>query len=174
MKNSIIKIFSMLIVLLVVLSGCSKESEYHIKPPKNSDFNFASVTDLNNSDIDLIKECMPKVVKWYNSIDITKPQSINFVTEEIKTPGDTLFKNEIYQTYLNNFTSGIEQTDKERAIFKQINMINAVYGQIAEIMMTNEINYTLVGEGENTITINKDSWAKLGDKIKEAIDFYYN
>jgi hypothetical protein len=53
-------------------------------------------------------------------------------------------------------------------------MINAVYGQIAEIMMTNEINYTLVGEGENTMTINKDSWAKLGDKIKEAIEYYYN
>lgn len=174
MKNSIIKIFSILIVLGVVISGCSKESEYHIKPPKNTDFNSASVTDLNDSDIELIKECIPKVVKWYNSIDITKPQPIDFVAEEVRAPGNTLFKNEIYQTYLNNFTSGIKQTDEEKVTFNQINMINAVYGQIAEIMMTNEINYTLVGEGENTITINKDSWEKLGDKIKEAIDFYYN
>ncbi len=174
MKNSIIKIFLMLIVLGVVISGCSKESEYHIKPPKNTDFNSANVTNLNDSDIELIKECIPKVVKWYNSVDITKPQPINFVIEEVKAPGDALFKNEIYQTYLNNFTSGIKQTDEEKAIFKQINMINAVYGQIAELMMTNEINYTLVGEGEDTITIKNDSWAKLGDKIKEAIEYYYN
>lgn len=174
MKNIIIKVFSVFILLGVVLSGCSKESEYHIKPPKNTDFHSTSVTSLNDSDIELIKECIPKVVKWYNSIDITKPQPTNFVTEEIKAPGDTLFKNEIYQVYLNNFTSGIKQTDEERATFKQINMINAVYGQIAEIMMTNEITYTLVGEGEDTITINKDSWSKLGDKIKEAIEYYYN
>lgn len=174
MKNSIIKIFLTIIVLGVVISGCSKESEYHINPPKNTDFNSANVTDLNDSDIELIKECIPKVVKWYNSIDITKPQPINFVIEEVKTPGDALFKNEIYQTYLNNFSSGIKQTDEEKETFKQINMINAVYGQIAEIMMTNEMTYTLVGKEEGTITIKSDSWAKLGDKIKEAIDFYYN
>jgi hypothetical protein len=182
MKNTIIKNFLMLIVLGVVLSGCSKKSEYHINPPKSTDFNYDSVVDLNSSDIELIKEYIPNVVKWYNSIDITKPQPFDFITKDIKATCFTLSKNEIYRTHVNNVISGINQTDEEEAMFKQIGAVNAIYEQISQIMMTNGLAYYYflsdeekieVGE-ENTITINKDSWVELGDKIKEAIGFYYN
>lgn len=163
-------------LLLFCLCGCSgkPKSEYYIDPPKDSDFNPNSVAALPDSDIDLIREFIPKAIEWYNSVDISEPQSLDFVTEEINDLGIDLANNELYLNSLSSVSSGTPLTDEEREDFKQISTVNAIYGQIAGVIMTNDMQFDFVEDTETTIQIEKESWVELGDKIKEAIQFYYN
>lgn len=148
------------------------KSEYYIAPPKDNNFNMESVSMLEEADIALIKEYIPQVIKWYNSIDISEAQSLDFVTDEIDDIGQRLFSNKSYQDYINIFATEVDALeDKER--FEQLRVVNAIYGQIAGIMMTNNIDYSLTEDTVPTITIDKDSWIELGDNIKKAIDYYY-
>lgn len=172
------KLVLIFFAIVILLSGCSKKSEYHIKTPNAGDFNLDSVNELSDTDIELIKEFIPKVIEWYNSIDISKPLSIDFVTDDINTKGKALFESDAWNVYLSNFTIGKENSEEEKTKFNQISSVNAIYGEIASIMMTNNITYTLYSStGEKidpTITIDEDNWIELGNEIRKAIEYYYN
>lgn len=73
---------------------------------------------------------------------------------------------------LNSFASG-SATEDDKEKFQQIEKANAIYGKIAEIMMKNEMNVTLVEDSDITMIIDEEIWIELGDCIKEAIDYYY-
>lgn len=177
-KNLIFKIVGaagVIIIAAIIYFVCFSnnfKSEYYIAPPKDNNFNMESVSMLEDPDIALIKEYIPQVVKWYNSIDISEVQSLDFVTDEIDDIGQRLFSNESYQNYINIFATEVDALeDKER--FEQLRVVNAIYGQIAGIMMTNNIDYSLTEDTIPTITIDKDSWMELGENIKKAIEYYY-
>ena len=160
------------LVIALLLAGCSKKSEYYLEKPKDNKFNMESVSGLQNSDVELIKEYIPKVIEWYNLIDISKEQSIDFVTDEINTLGHELYESPIWTTYLDNFTHGdVTEDDEEK--FQQIYKVNTIPGKIAEIMMTTEMNFDLLGESDTTMMISEEQWVELGKCIKEAIDYYY-
>lgn len=139
---------------------------------------MTSVNELSDSDIKLIKEFMPKAIEWYNSIDISKPQSIDFITDEINAKGNALSESDSWDVYLSNFAIGKENSEEDVIKFNQIRPANAIYGEISSIMMTNNIAsslYTSTEEKPDTvITIDEDSWIELGDKIRESIEYYYN
>lgn len=160
------------LVIALLVSGCSPKSEYYIEKPKENNFNMENVSELQNSDIELIKEFIPKVTEWYNSIDISEVQSIDFVTDEIEDLGHKLYDSPIWTTYINNFASTGE-TDDNKEQFQQISIVNAIYGKIAEIMMTTEMTFSLSDESDATMMISEEKWIELGDCIKEAIDYYY-
>ncbi len=101
-----------------------------------------SVSELQNSDVQLIKEFIPKVTEWYDSVDISKEQTIDFVADEIDDLGHKLYESPVYTSYLNSFASG-SATEDDKEKFQQIEKANAIYGKIAEIMMKNEMNVTL-------------------------------
>lgn len=164
MKYRFLIIISLMVLAIV---GCTKKFEYNIDLPDNSKFNSNSVSNLSDSDIKLIKEYIPMVIKWYNSVDITKPQSKDFVPAKIKENGDTLNKNDIYQNYFKNY--GIEQSEGEEEKFKQINTVVGIVGQIAGVISTSEPS-----GNDSQILINEDIWRGLSDRIKESIEFYYN
>lgn len=161
------------IFFVMFLIGCSSKSEYYIDYPKDSDFNMDQVTYLSNTDVKLIKDYIPKVVKWYNSIDISNPQPLNFVTDEIDSLGQELFTSESYQGYLNDFMNGNVSEDNKTE-FEQIKIVNAIYGQISGIMVINTMSFDLSGGEEATIQIEEENWIELGDSIKNAIEYYYN
>lgn len=168
-KRALVAIYLMVALLI---SGCSSKSEYYIEEPNENKFNMESVSELQDSDVELIKEFLLEVTKWYNTIDISKEQSIDFVADEIDDLGRQLDESPIWTTYLNNFVSGsVTEDDKQK--FQQIEKASAIYGKIAEIMMTTEMNVTLSEESDITMTISEDIWIELGDRIKEAIDYYY-
>lgn len=162
----------LLICLITLLVGCSKKSEYYIEKPQNNKFNMASVSEIPDSDVELIKSFLPAVVDWYDSIDISELQTIDFVTDEIDDLGHELCESEIYTSYLNDFASG-NATEEGKDGFEQINKVNAIYGKIAEIMMTTEVSFPISEQSDATMTISEENWTELGDKIKEAIDYYY-
>ena len=160
------------LMVAFLISGCSSKSEYYIEKPNENKFNMESVSELQDSDVGLIKEFLPKVTEWYNTIDISKEQSINFVADEIDDLGHKLCESPIWTSYLNNFASeSVTEDDKQK--FQQIEKANAIYGKIAEIMMTAKMNVTLSEESDMTMTISEDTWIELGDCIREAIDYYY-
>ncbi len=165
-------VIAICLMTALLTSGCSSKSEYYIEKPNENKFNIESVSELQDSDVELIKEFLPKVTKWYNTIDISKEQSIDFVTDEIDDLGQKICESPIWTSYLNNFASG-SVTDDDKQKFQQIEKASAIYGKIAEIMMTSEMNVTLSEESDMTMTISEDIWIELGDKIKEAIDYYY-
>lgn len=169
MKRMLVAICLMATLLI---SGCSSKSEYYIEKPKENKFNMESVSELQNSDVELIKEFLPKVTEWYNTIDISKEQTIDFVADEIEDLGHKLCESPIWTSYLNSFASG-SATEEDKEKFQQIEKANAIYGKIAEIMMTTEMNVTLFEESDMTMTISEEIWIELGDCIKEAIDYYY-
>lgn len=175
MKNLLLILF---FIVGMLLSGCSKKSEYYIDPPNFADFNLTSVNELSDSDIKLIKEFMPKVIEWYNSVDISKPQSINFISDEINAKGNALSESDAWDAYLSNFAIGEENSEEDVIKFNQIRPANFVYGEISSIMMTNNITSSLYTSTEEktdmVITIDEDSWIELGDKIRESIEYYYN
>ena len=108
----------LLICLALVLfsSGCSKKSKYYIEKPKGTEFNGESVTELSNSDVEWIKEFLPMVIEWYNSIDISKEQPIDFVTDEIDVLGNKLYESTAWNRYLNDSTSGNATEDDKKAM----------------------------------------------------------
>ena len=109
---------------------------------------------------------------WYNSIDISKEQSIDFVADEIDDLGHRLYESPTWTSYLNNFASGnVAEGDKEK--FQQIEKANVIYGKIAEIVMTSDMNVILSEKSDMNMTISEEIWIELGDCIKEAIDYYY-
>ena len=164
------------LVITLTISGCSSKSENYIEEPKENKFSMESVSELQDSDVELIKEFLPKVTEWYNTIDITKEQSIEFVTDEIDDLGHKLYESPSWTSYLNSFatslaTESVIGNDKEK--FEQIYKANAIYGKIAEIMMTTDLNFALSEESDITMMISEEKWIELGDCIKEAIDYYY-
>lgn len=160
------------LVITLFISGCSSRSKYYIEEPKENKFSMESVSELQNSDVELIKEFLPKVTEWYNTIDISKEQSIEFVADEVNDLGQKLFESPSWTSYLNSFATGSEtEGDKEK--FEQISKANAIYGKIAEIIMTSEVSASLSEESNITIMIGEEKWIELGDCIKEAIDYYY-
>lgn len=171
--NNKIIVLVVLITLITALAGCSKKSEYFIQVPEDSKFNYDSVKDLTEADGELIKEFIPKVTKWYDSIDISEPQSIDFITDDIEDMGSELADNEIYQYCLEIFMAGQDLSEEEYNQFEQISTVNAIYGQMSAIMMTDEFTFELNSDKKATHIIKEDSWIKLGDKIKEAIEYYY-
>lgn len=168
-KRALVAIFLMEMLLIL---GCSSKSEYYIEKPNEKKFSMESVSELPDSDIELIKEFLPKVTEWYNTIDISKEQTIDFVTDEIDVLGHGLYESSTWTSYLNGFASG-DVTEIEEEKFEQIEKANTIYGKIAEIMMTMEWDVTLSEESDMTMTISEDIWIELGDCIKEAIDYYY-
>lgn len=90
------------LVITLFISGCTSKSEYYIEKPKENNFSMESVSELQNSDVELIKEFLTKVTEWYNTIDISKAQSIDFVTDEIDDLGHKLYESPRWTTYLNN------------------------------------------------------------------------
>ncbi|MBD5463229.1 MAG: hypothetical protein HDR24_09275 [Lachnospiraceae bacterium] len=169
-----LSIYTVIVFILILLTSCASKSEYYISPPKDNDFNTESVSHLQEADINLIRNYIPEIVKWYNSIDISKPQSINFVTDEIQNMGNSLFTSDAFQIYLNNFISGISSSEEEKEKYEQIKSVNSIYGQVSIIMMTNNIEVSLSADQEMTINIEEDSWVELGNSIKNAIEYYYN
>ena len=160
------------LVITLFISGCSSRSEYYIEQPKENKFSMESVSELQNSDIELIKEFLPKVIEWYNTIDISKEQSIEFVADEIDDLGHKLYESPSWTSYLNSFATGNEtEDDKEK--FEQISKVNVIYGKIAGIIMTSEMNVTLSEKSDITMMISEEKWIELGDCIKEAIEYYY-
>lgn len=162
------------IFIVLILCSCSRKTEYYIDKPNENAFNLESVSELSNSDIDLIKKYIPDVIDWYNSIDISKPLPIDVVTTDIKALGDQLFENEIFQSYLDNFSSGKEQSKNDEVYFRQISIVNRIPGQIATIMMTSNMTMVLLGDPEeNTMIIDEERWLELRSCIIEAISYYY-
>lgn len=162
------------LIIIMLLYGCSKKSEYYINLPLQEKFNYEVVSDLSEDDGEQINNFILEVTKWYNSVDILKPQPIDFVPKDIDEIGQDLFNNEIYQTILNKFATTGSISEDERKLIKSIGTVNGIYGQISEIMMTNELTISLSQKDtDTTIIINKDSWIKLGDIIEECIEFYY-
>ena len=160
------------LVITLFISGCSSRSEYYIEEPKENNFSMESVSELQNSDVQLIKKFLPKVVEWYNTVDISKEQSIEFVTDEIDDLGHKLYESPSWTSYLNSFATGSEtEDDKEK--YEQISKANAIYGKIAGIIMTSEMKVTLSEKSDITMIISHEKWIDLGDCIKEAIDYYY-
>lgn len=147
-------------------------SQSYIEKPKDNKFNVESLSELQNSDVQLIKEFIPKVTEWYDSVDISKEQTIDFVSDEIDDLGHKLYESPVCTSYLNSFASG-SATEDDKEKFQQIEKANAIYGKIAEIMMKNEMNVTLVEDSDITMIIDEEIWIELGDCIKEAIDYYY-
>ena len=165
-------LIAMCLVITLFISGCSSRSEYYIEEPKENKFSMESVSELQNSDVELIKEFLPKVTEWYNTIDISKEQSIEFVTDEIDDLGHKLYESPRWTSYLNSFDSGsVTEDDKEK--FEQISKANIIYGKIDEILMTTEISVALSDKSDITMMISEEKWIELGDCIKEAIDYYY-
>lgn len=165
-------LLALCLMTALLLSGCSSKSEYFIEKPKDNKFNMESVSELQNSDVELIKEFLPEVTEWYNSIDISKEQSIDFVADEIDDLGHRLYESPTWTSYLNNFASGnVAEGDKEK--FQQIEKANVIYGKIAEIVMTSDMNVILSEKSDMNMTISEEIWIELGDCIKEAIDYYY-
>ena len=160
------------LMIALLSSGCSSKSEYYIEKPKDDKFSMESVNKLQNSDVELIKEFLPKVTEWYNTIDISKEQTIDFVTDEINDLGHKLYESSVWTSYINNFLSG-SATEDDKEKYQQIQRVNAIYGKIAEIMMTTEMTFSLSEESDVTMIISEDIWIELGDCIKEAIDYYY-
>lgn len=160
------------LVITLFISGCSSRSEYYIEEPKDNKFSMESVSELQYSDVELIKEFLPKVIEWYNTIDISKEQSIEFVTDEIDDLGHKLYESPSWKSYLNSFGTGSEtEDDKEK--FEQISKANAIYGKICGIIITSEVNVTLSEKSDIIMIISQEKWIDLGDCIKEAIDYYY-
>ena len=142
MKVMKIVLVATCLMTALLISGCSSKSEYYIEKPKDNKFNMESVSELQNSDVQLIKEFIPKVTEWYDSVDISKEQTIDFVADEIDDLGHKLYESPVYTSYLNSFASG-SATEDDKEKFQQIEKANAIYGKIAEIMMKNEMNVTL-------------------------------
>lgn len=162
------------LLLLFCLYGCSgaPKSEYYIDPPKDSDFNSDNATFLTDSYIDLIRELVPKVTEWYNSIDISEPVSLDFVPEEIQDLMTDLFTTDnLTAEVLTASDTALKNEEKE----KQVMTIHEIQGEISKIISYCYNNKNVSEDTEDpTAQIEKDSWVELGDKIKEVIQFYYN
>lgn len=165
----------LVLVLSLAFAGCAKRSEYYIEKPKDSKFMMDKVDLLSDSDVELIKEFVPEVTEWYNSIDIGKAQPVDFVTEEINNLGDKLYESPAWTTYLENQYSTEDVLGKYQNVaeFKQISKANIIYGDIAGIMMESEMDFALSEDSDATITISEEKWVELGDSIKKAIAYYY-
>lgn len=166
----------MLLILLssvILLSSCAKKSEYYIKPPNPKNFNVSSVNKLSDSDVELIKEFIPEVINWYNSIDITEPLPLDFVSDDVDNLGKKLCENKefLIMSDLKNINE-VSKEEKER--YSQISPVIHVYGQILGILVTSDYEFVLAGKQRDpTITVKEKDWVELGNDIKKFIDYYY-
>lgn len=163
-------IYILIILIIVFVTGCNSnnKSSYYIRPPRESSFNTESVSDLSNKDRELIKTFIPSVIEWYNSIDITQSYTIDtFIPEDIDTVGKIIYNNESFQ----NYTSGLPFNQKE---LDQIDAAAMIYCSISEVMINSELDISLTGNEETSLTIDENEWIDLQEKIKTAIEYYYN
>ena len=167
------KIFLIICVLIVVfiLVGTyylKNRSPYYIHPPKESHFNLERVSALSNEDISRIKEFIPSVTKWYNSIDITQTYVLDdFLPDDVQSVGRDIFENESFQHEINGLPFNQEELDQA---------IDAVlvYGGISSVIVNSELHMNLFSDEPTSITIDKGEWESLQEDIIAAIDYYYN
>ena len=150
-----------LILIIICLTACGKKSEYYISELKNESIvNNQNTSALSGEQIILIEDCLPKTIKWYNSVDISEPLPLDFETEDVKAAKE-------------KFTSIISQYEYGSEEYMVILPIFLVYGDLCSIMMTSDITYSLGNDTGATITIKPEDWKAMGESIKEAKSFYF-
>lgn len=159
-KKSLLLYF--LILTMIFLASCGKKSEYYIDELKSqSAANNQNTAVLSAEQIKIIEDSLPETIKWYNSVDISEPLPLDFVAEDVTEAG-------------NNFSSIFAMYDYGSAEYTAILPIFSVYGNVAKIMMTSEIEYSLTNDGGGNITVKPEDWKSLGESIKEAKSFYFD
>lgn len=164
-----------IIIILVIIFGFVKSmrrSPYYIKLPQNSQFKKEAVALIPEEDGELIKKFIPAVIKWYNSVDITKEQSTDFVPDDIYDMGEELYGNDIYKEYLATFIYE-SKTDEEKEAFEEINNAGGIFGAIAGVMMNSTMKSSETGSDDVVLIVNEEDWKELQTQIKEAVEYYY-
>ena len=127
---------------------------------------------IPEEDGELIKKFIPAVIKWYNSVDITKEQSTDFVPDDIYDMGEELYGNDIYKEYLATFIYE-SKTDEEKEDFEEINNAGGIFGAIAGVMMNSTMKSSETGSDDVVLIVNEEDWKELQTQIKEAVEYYY-
>ena len=170
------KIIRVILVLglLSLISGCQQKSDKGIKPIKNQPDIKTEVNEkLPEGTAELIQEYIPKVIAWYNSVDISKTLTVDFVDDEIDALGEKLTDNEVISLFFDARLSGKSCPEELEAQYKALQPAVEIPYQIATIMMESDINFNSSHEDEAEITIKEEDWKLLRDNIEAAKEFYF-
>jgi len=153
MKKRILLFLTVLMVICLFGCGQSK-SKYAIdKPTETKILDNNLIEILGGTKANNIQEFIPMMIDWYNSVDISEPVSSERFNEAF-------------------YDKALEIVDANNVV-DETRPITEIMWIVAKITMGSEVSASSADGGEIKITVKEEDWTELGDKIKNAVKFYF-
>lgn len=133
---------------------------------ERNQFNTNVAKSLDDDTKATISNFIPLVSEWYDNIDVTQKQSLNFIKDEMFTLGDKIAGNRYVVRYLEE-----NSTDKQDEInYKHVSYSLDIVTILLELVDNSTINYAKVVEYTTDDVLNSAEVVSIMPYLEELIE----